>query len=161
MCVLDYPVGGSAALVDALVRGLEKQGGQLQVGAHVAEILVEQNQAKGVRLQGGDAIAARKAVVSNSSIWDTLALLPTDTLPPTFRQQRQQTPECHSFMHLHLGIDATDLPADLACHHIVVNDWEAGGDRPPERDSGLHSLSAGPDPGPTGQTCHPCLQSRQ
>ena len=27
-------------------------------------------------------------------------------------------------MHLHLGIDAQGLPADLACHHIVVNTWE-------------------------------------
>ncbi|MGD1905235.1 MAG: phytoene desaturase family protein [Leptolyngbyaceae cyanobacterium] len=121
--MLDYPVGGSAALVDALVRGLEKQGGQLQLGAHVAEILVEQNQAKGVRLQNGEAITARKAVISNISVWDTLALLPAAALPPAFRQRRQQTPECHSFMHLHLGIDATDL-LDLACHHIVVNDWE-------------------------------------
>jgi len=29
-------------------------------------------------------------------------------------------------MHLHLGIDATGLPSDLACHYIVVNDWEMG-----------------------------------
>ena len=29
-------------------------------------------------------------------------------------------------MHLHLGIDASGLPDDLACHHIVVNDWDLG-----------------------------------
>jgi hypothetical protein len=29
-----------------------------------------------------------------------------------------------SFMHLHLGIDATGLPADLDCHHLVVNQWD-------------------------------------
>ncbi|NJL22623.1 MAG: carotene isomerase, partial [Leptolyngbyaceae cyanobacterium SM1_3_5] len=28
--------------------------------------------------------------------------------------------------HLHLGIDGAGLPPDLACHHILVNDWEAG-----------------------------------
>jgi phytoene dehydrogenase-like protein len=29
-------------------------------------------------------------------------------------------------MHLHLGIDAQNLPNDLDCHSIVVNDWNAG-----------------------------------
>jgi phytoene dehydrogenase-like protein len=28
-----------------------------------------------------------------------------------------------SFLHMHLGIDATDLSPDLDCHHLVVNDW--------------------------------------
>lgn len=124
--VLDYPVGGSAALVAALVRGLEKYGGQLRLGAHVDQILVGSDRAQGVRLRSGETISARKAVVCNASIWDTLSLLPEGAIPAAFRQQRQQTPECHSFMHLHLGIDATDLPADLACHHIVVNDWNLG-----------------------------------
>ena len=27
-------------------------------------------------------------------------------------------------MHLHLGIDATGLPSDLECHHLIVNDWK-------------------------------------
>jgi phytoene dehydrogenase-like protein len=29
-------------------------------------------------------------------------------------------------MHLHLGIEAKGLPPNLACHYIVVNDWEKG-----------------------------------
>jgi phytoene dehydrogenase-like protein len=28
-----------------------------------------------------------------------------------------------SFLHMHLGIDATGLSPDLDCHHLVVNDW--------------------------------------
>jgi phytoene dehydrogenase-like protein len=31
--------------------------------------------------------------------------------------------QTNSFLHLHLGIDATDLPKDLDIHHLVVNDW--------------------------------------
>lgn len=52
-CTLEYPVGGSAAIVDALVRGLEKHGGRLALGSHVDEILVEGGRAVGVRLRGG------------------------------------------------------------------------------------------------------------
>jgi len=36
------------------------------------------------------------------------------------------TPQCESFMHLHLGIDAAGLPDDLEIHHIVVDDWDLG-----------------------------------
>jgi phytoene dehydrogenase-like protein len=124
--VLDYPVGGSGALVDALVRGLQRRGGQLRLNAHVAEILVESDRAVGVKLRNGQTIRARRAVVSNAVIWDTLKLLPDGAVPHSYRVKRQETPQCNSFMHLHLGIDTIDLPPDLECHYIVVNDWERG-----------------------------------
>ncbi|MFQ4142170.1 NAD(P)/FAD-dependent oxidoreductase [Chlorogloeopsis sp. ULAP02] len=124
--VLDYPVGGSGALVDALVRGLEKHGGQLILNAHVEQVLVEGNRATGVRLRNGKEIRVRRAVVSNASVWDTLKLLPEQAVPKWFIEQRVSTPECDSFMHLHLGIDVQGLPSQLACHYIVVNDWEKG-----------------------------------
>ena len=121
---LDYPAGGSAALVAAL-RGLAKQGGTLRLGAHVDAIMMAGDRATGVRLQTGETLQARRAVISNASIWDTLTLLPDHPTTRTLRQQRQTMPPCPSFMHLHLGIDATGLE-HLACHHIVVNDWEVG-----------------------------------
>ena len=51
--VLDYPVGGSEAMVNALVRGMEKHGGQLWLSSHVQEIMVENNRAVGVVLRNG------------------------------------------------------------------------------------------------------------
>ena len=123
--VLDYPVGGSDALVQALVRGLEKYGGKLLLNSHVEQVIVENKRATGVKLKSGNIIKASKAVISNASVWDTLKLLPENVVPQSWRQEKQNTPECASFMHLHLGIDATDLP-DLQCHYIVVNDWEQG-----------------------------------
>ena len=123
---LDYPVGGSSAIVDALIGGLTKKGGKLLYNAHVEEVLVENNRAAGVRLRNGQEIKAKKAVVSNASIWNTLPLLPQGALPKSFIAERKDTPECESFMHLHLGIDAAGLPDDLQCHYIVVNDWDKG-----------------------------------
>lgn len=123
---LDYPIGGTAAIVDALVRGLTKFGGQLHLGTHVDRVLVENTRATGIQLRNGRVVRARCAVVSNASVWDTLKLLPDGVWPERDRAKRQSTPACHSFMHLHLGIDSTDLPADLACHYAVVNDWNLG-----------------------------------
>ncbi len=148
---LDYPQGGSAALVNALERGLNKYGGEIKLNAHIEEILLDGDQAVGVRLRNGHEIRATKAVISNASVWDTLKLLPR--LPSTlkrFAQRRQATPECHSFMHLHLGIDAAGLN-DLACHYIIVNDWERGIDA--AQNLVLISIPSVLDPGlaPTGK----------
>lgn len=123
--VLDYPVGGSGALVDALVRGLQRHGGRLILGTHVEQVLVESNRAVGVRLRGGKEFRASRAVVSNTSVWDTLKLLPEGAVPKRFRA-RQATPSCDSFMHLHLGINTQGLRSDLACHYAVVNNWVSG-----------------------------------
>ncbi|MGB3759130.1 MAG: NAD(P)/FAD-dependent oxidoreductase [Rivularia sp. (in: cyanobacteria)] len=121
---LDYPVGGSAALVDALVRGFEKHDGKLLLKSHVEEIIVENNRAVGVRLRGGKELRAN-TVISNASVWDTLKLIPKDSVPQFF-DKREATPECESFMHLHLGIDASNIRSDLQCHYIFVKDWELG-----------------------------------
>ncbi|PSF36295.1 carotene isomerase [Aphanothece hegewaldii CCALA 016] len=124
--VLDYPVGGSSAIVNALVRGIEKKRGKVCLNAHVAEIFIQSGHATGIKLRNGEIIKAKRAVISNASIWDTLKLLPKDSVSDSFRQEREATPKCDSFMHLHLGIDASHLPSDLACHYIIVNDWEKG-----------------------------------
>jgi phytoene dehydrogenase-like protein len=122
--VLDYPIGGSGALVNALVEGLERHGGKLMLAAHVEQVLVEGDRAVGVRLRNGEEIRAEKAVISGTSVWDTLKLLPEKSVSEKFRTQRQAIPECDSFMHLHLGIDGQGLPSNLACHYIVVKSWE-------------------------------------
>jgi carotene isomerase len=117
---VDYPLGGSAALVDALVRGLRKWGGELRLGTHVDRILVKSGRAVGVKLRGGDIIHA-PVVISNATLWDTYThLLGPDDLPKTFRQAALATPAVDSFMHLHLGIDGRGLE-ELAVHHVVVH----------------------------------------
>jgi phytoene dehydrogenase-like protein len=77
---LDYPQGGSAALVAALVRGLRKYGGELRLNSSVERILIEGDRAVGVQLWQGEILQAR-TVVSNASVWDTLKLLPPGNEP--------------------------------------------------------------------------------
>ncbi|CAN0395245.1 unnamed protein product, partial [Discosporangium mesarthrocarpum] len=58
--VLDYPKGGTEAMVDALVRGVEKNGGEVRLGAHVEEVVVEEGRACGVRLRNGKVLRAKQ-----------------------------------------------------------------------------------------------------
>ncbi|MEM1310861.1 MAG: NAD(P)/FAD-dependent oxidoreductase [Cyanobacteria bacterium P01_H01_bin.153] len=126
---VDYPLGGSEALVQALVRGLKKWGGELRLGTHVEQILVEAGRATGVRLKSGEVISA-PTVISNATLWDTYChLLKPENLPAAFREPALATPVIDSFMHLHLGIDGTGLD-DLAVHHVVVHSRDCDLDAP-------------------------------
>ena len=120
---LDYPVGGSAAVVDALVKGLEVHGGGLRTGITVRSLLLDGDRVVGVELQNGDQISAQ-CVVSNADIWSTLAMLP-DHAAKAWQHQRAEMPHCNSFLHLHLGFDASGLES-LPIHTVWVDDWERG-----------------------------------
>lgn len=52
-CTLEYPFQGTGAVVDALVRGMQKFGGRLSLESHVEEIVVEKDRAIGVKLRSG------------------------------------------------------------------------------------------------------------
>ncbi|MBE9227061.1 FAD-dependent oxidoreductase [Phormidium sp. LEGE 05292] len=118
---VDYPIGGSGAIIDALLRGLERWGGKIKLNAHVEQILLESGKVCGVKLQNGEIIKAG-IVISNATIWDTYnKLLRPEDLPADYRQQSLQTPAVDSFMHLHLGIRAAGLE-NLTGHHVVVHD---------------------------------------
>lgn len=127
-CSLEYPLHGSGAVVDALVRGVQKFGGRISLRSHVENIVVENGRAIGVKLRTGQFVRVRKAVVSNASMWDTLNLLPKEVVPKSYQERIKLTPQCESFMHLHLGFDAEGMHEDLGIHHIVVNDWKKGVD---------------------------------
>ena len=117
---IDYPIGGSTAIIEALVRGLQKWGGQLRLGSHVERILVKSNQVQGVQLKNGEQLQA-PIVISNASLWDTYTqLLQPQDLPFSYRTPALQTPAVDSFMHLHLGIRADGLDG-LTGHHVVVH----------------------------------------
>ncbi|NEP58077.1 MAG: FAD-dependent oxidoreductase, partial [Symploca sp. SIO2G7] len=71
---VEYPVGGSGAIVAALVRGLQHWGGELRLNAHVEQILVAGGKAVGIRLRNGEVIKA-PTVISNATLWDTYTKL--------------------------------------------------------------------------------------
>ena len=154
---LEFPKGGSQALVDALARGVTKRGGTILTKSHVEEVLLDESgqRAVGVRLRGGDTIIASKGVISNASIWDTVKLFPSgaNSSVDKMKVEAQKTPACNSFMHLHVGFDAAGLPPDLELHHIVVNDWENGVDSP--QNVVLISIASVKDPSlaPAGKHC--------
>ena len=122
---LDYPIGGSPAVVAALQRGLERHGGELRTGCAVESITLEGQRATGVALRDGTVLRARRGVISNASPWDTLALLPKGGVAEPWRRKQAGTPACGSFLHWHVGLEGANLET-LPIHHVWVGDWQRG-----------------------------------
>lgn len=114
-------MGGSESIINALIRGLEKNGGRLVLRSHVDQIVMENGRAVGVALRprspapspsngasnGSSAehiassvdssgsrefIRARKGVISNASVWDTQKLLAPGVGPREWRRKAITTP---------------------------------------------------------------------
>lgn len=140
--VMDYPVGGSRGLIEALARGVTKHDGcDVRTSTEVEEVVVENGRAVGVRLRrSGKVVRAKDAVVSNADLFHTFKLVRTPH--EAFDEERNRllgevvgadgkgVPLCKSFMHLHLGVRADLIPDDAPAQWTVVRDWDLGIDAP-------------------------------
>lgn len=117
---VNFAMGGTAALVDGLVGLIEGQGGRLRYGADVDQILVEKGRATGVRLEGGETIAADIVVSNADSAWT---------------YQRMLAPEARKRW--------TDKKLDRAAYSMGLFVWYFGTNRRYE-DVAHHSIVLGP-----------------
>lgn len=77
-----YPVGGASAIARSIIPTIQQAGGEVFTYASVAEVLVQDNRAYGVRMADGSEITATQ-VVSNVGFLNTINRL----LPEASRQQ--------------------------------------------------------------------------
>jgi len=75
-----FPRGGAGRLSEAMVARLRELGGRVRCGVRVEEILCRGGRAAGVRLAGGEELAA-DAVVATVSAGSLGAMLPDGALP--------------------------------------------------------------------------------
>ena len=61
------PKGGAQSLTNAMLARLTERGGEIRLGARVARVLVRRGRAAAVQLDDGTEIAARRAIVANTS----------------------------------------------------------------------------------------------
>lgn len=121
---INYPKGGVGEIAKKLVTGLEKKGGKIVYSARVKEIILEKGHAVGVELATGEIYRAKR-IVSNATRWDTFEkLLPLQSLPKSEKSWQERYQKSPSFLSLHLGVKDSIIPADTACHHIILEDWQ-------------------------------------
>lgn len=111
-----YPVGGSGAMADSLVRAIEAAGGSVHLRTPVEEIVIENGAATGLVVadhRGHRRRVHARAVVCNADLSLMVSRLVKDAaVRETFlAQMGPLTPAC-SAVGVHLGVRGTlDLPA--------------------------------------------------
>jgi phytoene desaturase len=114
-----FAMGGTGALVAAFVRLFEEIGGQLIVGHEVEEIEIDETtrRARGVRLKGGERLAA-DAVVSNADVAFTYLKL----VPAQFRRKYtdRKVKGMRFSMSLFVIYFGTDRQYREVAHHEIL-----------------------------------------
>lgn len=82
------PKGGTGALTQALVKLVQAKGGKILTEQMVQEVIIEDNQAVGVRVSGDKEYRANKAVISNIDVRRLfLQLIDTKDVKPELRDK--------------------------------------------------------------------------
>ena len=114
-----FAMGGTGALVKALVRLFTELGGTLRCSTEVAEILVEPGtrRAAGVRLVGGEQVMAG-AVVSNGDVAQTyMHLVPTSLRRKNTDRHLTRLQYSMSLFVIYFG---TNRRYDNVAHHEII-----------------------------------------
>ena len=82
-------IGGPATLAERLAESIKRSGGALRLNSPVLRLSYDESgRAAGVDLLSGERVFARKAIISNLTIWDTYGkLVGLNRTPPEIRKQ--------------------------------------------------------------------------
>jgi phytoene desaturase len=125
---IHYVMGGTGALVDALVRLIEDLGGVFHFNSEVAEILTAGRRVTGVRLAGGEVRTADH-VISNADVpWTYLNLIPKKArgLRNSDFRYRKLTRYSMSLFVIYFGTKKRYTGAGLAHHNILLGERYRG-----------------------------------
>ena len=120
---LEYPKGGSESIVKALVDAFKRNGGELILSSKVEAVNFSKNIASGVTLENGSNFISN-FVVMNTDAWTSRKLVPQE-FQKKWSPKAKDINKCGSFLHIHLGFDASGLQ-NLPIHAIHVDNWERG-----------------------------------
>jgi all-trans-retinol 13,14-reductase len=109
-----YPIGGSQQIFNTMAPLIWKKGGKILSNAEVAEVIIDQNTAKGVRMADGREIFA-KVVVSGTGVMNTFNhLIAKEDLDKFPIQEFKAIPPSTSHYCLYIGLkgssDSLQLP---------------------------------------------------
>lgn len=110
--VWGHAIGGMGAITQAMARAAEAAGVQIEVNASVAEVLVEQGRAVGVRTVDGRVHRAKRVVANVNPKLLFTRLLPESELPTDFAE-RMRGYRCGSGT-FRMNVALSELP-DFSC----------------------------------------------
>ena len=119
---IHYVMGGTGALVAALVRLIEELGGRFHYNSEVAEIVVSGGRAQGIRLADG-AVHHAEHVISNADVaWTYLNLIPSRArgLRNSDLRYRRLTRYSMSLVVIYFGTKKLYRHDGKLAHHNII-----------------------------------------
>jgi len=117
-----YAMGGTAAVVSGLVRLIEELGGTIHYNSEVAEILVHDRKATGIRLADGSVHTAQH-VISNADVaWTYLKMIPSRArgIRNSDFRYKNLTNYSMSLFVIYFGTKRRYTDTGLAHHNIIL-----------------------------------------
>jgi phytoene dehydrogenase-like protein len=113
--------GGNEKLVEALVKIIEDNGGTCKIDSHVDQVIVENGQATGVRMDSGMTEMARKGVICNTTPNQLFnGLLSTNDVSEDIRTQAREFRFGRGMMIIHVAMEEEPVWTDPALKDVVM-----------------------------------------
>ena len=115
-----FAMGGTGAILDALVQLIEELGGQLHLDSEVKEILVEHGRAVGVRLADGSEHRADHVISNAEAAYTYTQLVPAEHRRRNSDARYRRTQYSMSLFVIYFGTKRRYVDSGLAHHNIIL-----------------------------------------
>jgi phytoene dehydrogenase-like protein len=125
--------GGAPALAESLAESIKLSGCRIRLNTPVLRLAYDSTgNAVGVDLLSGERVTAKKAIVSNLTIWDTYGkLVGLNRTPGEIRSQLKTLRGWGAYL-IYLGLDEPLETSSLPDRILTVSDWQEGQPYAPE-----------------------------
>jgi len=116
-----YPVGGAARIAETILPVIERSGGEVVTNAEVAEIVVEQGRATGVKLANGHELRA-PTIISDAGVINTFEHLVPSELAKSigYAAKARELSTSVAHLSLYVGLKGTTEELQLEKRNLWV-----------------------------------------
>jgi C-3',4' desaturase CrtD len=137
--------GGAQALADTLADSINRSGGTIRLNATALRLAFDsQGRSAGVELLSGETVEARRAVVSNLTVWDTYGKLVGAARTPPPLRARLKTLRGWGAYQIFVSLEEEAARRLPAAHVLALEEWQDS-----QQVSGSHSGQLDPTRSPS------------
>jgi C-3',4' desaturase CrtD len=119
--------GGAQALADTLADSINRSGGTIRLNATALRLAFDsRGRAAGVELLSGETVEARRAVVSNLTVWDTYGKLVGAARTPQPLRARLKSLRGWGAYQIFVSLEEEAARRLPAAHVLALDDWQDG-----------------------------------
>jgi phytoene desaturase len=115
-----YAMGGTGAIVNALVQLLKDLGGKIELNTEIKEIIIKNKKACGIRLMDGSAEWADEVICNGDIAFTYTNLIPKQEVPTTMNLWLKNLQYSNSLVVIYFGTKKRYLDSKLAHHNLIL-----------------------------------------